>query len=140
MVSLVEKYAMQPQYVRKKIDGTPGNEVWLPGRHLAPETIERLRQLGMDTESNGGWTGEHQITAHALDVLRQVGSATDAEVERLYAVLQQLYDESVGKSWTGLNLCLLANTLHALRPERFPQHSRMGSSDNKLMNPADFGL
>lgn len=112
LIPLIEEYAIQEQY------------------HL--RSVHPLIRDGKWTESN--W-----LTSYALHVVREIGVADDAQVDRLYILLLHLYQDSLGKDWVGTNLAGLASTLHRLCPNRFSP-PRIGSRDNKLLNPIEFGI
>jgi hypothetical protein len=66
----------------------------------------------------------------------------DADIDRLYTLLQRLYDESKTLVEIGYTLRHTARALHDLCPERFPV-AKIGwrqENRNRLLEPEKFGL
>lgn len=100
---------------------------------------EACRHLGM-------WTREHRLTAHLLlQVVPRLWGIRQPEVEeRLVELGRWLHDHpewcrDPDRGVTGLNESLVARTLHALWPTRYPQVV-VSHATNEVHNAAEYGF
>lgn len=82
-----------------------------------------------------------------LDILAKRGerdAVAEEDVERIYAILRRLWEESqtLSAPVIGPALQVTARVLHSMRPQRFPvvKFSYSSSNGNRLLNYHEFGL
>lgn len=117
---------------------------------LVPLIQERASPARLTASPDPEVRGDaNEVAAALLQAITFMGqtranreAVRDEDVERLHALLVRLFRESESLPRVGLTTFLVARTLHALRPERFP-HEKFGAGGataNRLLNYLDFGL
>ncbi|WP_105620079.1 DUF4303 domain-containing protein [Vallitalea okinawensis] len=84
-------------------------------------------------------TIEGELAVDFLMMIKEIGRVDAATTQRLYNLLNDVFQKNREFRRNGLVIPVIARTLHTIDPTKYPEPV-IGSSDNKLVNYKEFGL
>lgn len=104
---------------------------------------ERLKLMRNWTEDDKkiykSRTLEGELCVDFAIMIKDIAILDDHNIRNLHELLASLFNQNKSFRRNGLNIPVLARTLHTIDPITYPE-AIIGSGDNKLMNYKEFGL